>query len=92
MNYFSATTGTSYPPSASPDTGPRSVLVQGIGGLQRRWVGMEQLFQVWDYKRNEPQSFHGTKQEAEEEASRLNANQAMDWNGLQRYIVMEAND
>ena len=55
-------------------------------------MGMEQLFQVWDYVRNEPQSFHSTKQVAEEEASRLNANQAMDWNGLQRYIVMEAND
>jgi hypothetical protein len=53
---------------------------------------MEQLFQVWDYKRNEPQSFHSDKQVAEEEASRLNKNQAMDWNGLKRYIVMEAND
>jgi hypothetical protein len=53
---------------------------------------MEQLFQVWDYVQNEPQSFRSTKQVAEEEASRLNANQAMDWNGLQRYIVMEAND
>ena len=70
------------------------VMLCYLGKLNRhrKGLGMEQLFQVWDYKRNEPQSFHGTKQEAEEEASRLNANQAMDWNGLQRYIVMEAND
>lgn len=30
--------------------------------------------------------------EEQAEAARLNANQAVDWNGLMRYHVMEMND
>ena len=52
----------------------------------------EQLYQVWDWKRNEVQSFHSVKVVAEHEAKRLNSLQAMDWNGLPRYQAMEAND
>lgn len=52
----------------------------------------EQLYQVWDWKKNEPQSFHSGKMSADETARRLNAEMAMDWNGLPRYQAMEAND
>lgn len=74
MNYFSATSGTAYLPLAPPETRPCSVLVQGIGGLQWMWVGMD------------------VGREEQAEAARLNANQAVDWNGLTRYHVMEMND
>ena len=51
-----------------------------------------QFYQVWDYVRNQPQSFHLEKVFAEEEAARLNSNTAVDWNGLKRFHVIEAND
>jgi len=51
-----------------------------------------QLFQVWDWTRNQPHSFHREKVFAEETATRLNAGTAMDSNGLPRWQVMEAND
>jgi len=51
-----------------------------------------QLFQVWDWTRNQPHSFHREKVFAEETAARLNANNAADTNGLPRWQVMEAND
>ena len=52
----------------------------------------EQFHQVWDWKKNEAHSFHSGKMSADETARRLNAQQAMDWNGLPRYQAMEAND
>ena len=51
-----------------------------------------QLFQVWDWRRNQPHSFHFKKVFAEETAARLNAGAAMDSNGLPRWQVMEPND
>jgi len=51
-----------------------------------------QLFQVWDWTRNQPHSFHREKVFAEETAAKLNAGTAMDSNGLPRWQVMEAND
>lgn len=52
----------------------------------------EQLYQVWDWHKNEVQSFHSGKMSADETARLLNAQTAMDWNGLPRYQAMEAND
>ena len=51
-----------------------------------------QLFQVWDWTRNQPHSFHREKVFAEETAAKLNADNATDANGLPRWQVMEAND
>lgn len=64
------------------------------GRSRKGWGVMEsaQLFQVWDWTRNQPHSFHREKVFAEETAARLNAGTAMDSNGLPRWQVMEAND
>ncbi len=52
----------------------------------------EQLYQVWDWQQFNVHSYHADRQAAVDEATRLNAVQAMDWNGLPRYQAGEAND
>ena len=51
-----------------------------------------QLYQVWDWKKNQVYSYHSVKEEAFTMAKNLNLLQAMDWNGLPRYQATEAND
>lgn len=50
------------------------------------------LYQVWDWKKCDVQSYHLDRQSAIDEAARLNRQEAMDWNGLPRYQAGEAND
>lgn len=52
----------------------------------------DHFYQVWDWKKNEVHSFHSEKMSADETTRRLNAEMAMDWNGLPRFQAMEAND
>lgn len=52
----------------------------------------EQLYQVWDWQKGDVHSYHADRQAAVDEATRLNAVQAMDGNGLLRYQAGEAND
>lgn len=42
---------------------------------------MQQLYQVWDWQKNEAHSYHADWRAAVNEAKRLNSQQAMDWNG-----------
>lgn len=53
---------------------------------------MQQLYQVWDWQQFAVQSYHSDRQSAIDAATRLNCQQAMDWNGLPRYQAGEAND